>query len=454
MTPLLVGLDVGTTSSKAVVFDLDGVAHSEASAPTPWHTTPDGVELDAMALADSAAQALRSALSGAPAGPVLGLGVTSMAESGVLLDRQGSPLAPLIAWHDTRDDTQVRRLADDVGADRFARGTGLPLRGQWSLTKHRWLLDHRPECRQATRRLNVAEWVVRSLGGAEVTEQSLASRTGWLDLDSRTWWPETLDWSGASESLMPELVTAGTPVGVVSRQPGLERLHGDVLTVAGHDHQAATVGAGAHGAGSELDSCGTAEALVRTIPAGLAPDAVARLAAEGITVGWHVLAGHWCLLAATQGGLALQRVLGLLGVGPQTLPALDADALGATADGLVVTGVDNASLTICGVGSSASPARVWSAALDAVTEQARAIHAAMADVVGPHQALVVTGGWARSAALLAAKRRILGPLDVAPVKEAGARGAALLSGLAAGVYGGVEDLPAVRAEERAAGASA
>jgi sugar (pentulose or hexulose) kinase len=451
MTTLLVGLDVGTTSSKAVVFDADGVARSECSASTPWVNTPDGVELDAAALVASAVQALGEALSRAPEGPVLGLGITSMAESGVLLDRHGTPVAPLIAWHDTRDDLQVRRLATDIGADRFARRTGLPLRGQWSLTKHRWLMEKRPELQSATRRLNVAEWVVRSLGGDEVTEQSLASRTGWLDLATRTWWSETLDWSGASASLMPDLVTAGTAVGKVSDRPGLERLRGATLTVAGHDHQAATVGAGAHGAGDELDSCGTAEALVRTVPAGIAPDAVATLAADGITVGWHVLAEHWCLLAATQGGLALQRVLRLLGVGADGLAALEAEALRHTGEGLVVTGVDDATLTISGIGSTADPARLWSAALEAVTQQARTIHDAMAAVVGPHEALVATGGWTRSTAFLEAKRRILGPVTVAPVKEAGARGAALLSGVAAGVYGGVDQLPALSVREQAWG---
>jgi sugar (pentulose or hexulose) kinase len=448
MTVLLVGLDVGTTSSKAVVFDVDGTARSEGSASTPWQTSPHGVELDASALAESAAQALREALSRAPEGQVLALGVTSMAESGVLLDRSGSPVAPVIAWHDTRDDEQVRRLAEDVGADRFARATGLPFRGQWSLTKHRWLLDHHPGSRRAVRRLNVAEWVVRALGGDEAAEQSLASRTGWLDLSTRTWWPETMDWSGASASLMPPLVTAGTPLGAVTERAGLERLRGAVLTVAGHDHQAATVGAGAHGAGAELDSCGTAEALVRTIPAGLAPDAVAALAGDGITVGWHVLPDRWCLLAGTQAGLALQRVLGLLGVSTQSLPALDAEALRVGANGLRVAGLDDPSLTITGVGSTATPAGLWSAALEAVTVQAQTIHAAMTAVVGPHEALVATGGWARSSALLATKRRILGPLDVAPVKEAGARGAALLSGVAAGVYAGADDLPPLRAADQ------
>jgi sugar (pentulose or hexulose) kinase len=441
MTSLLVGLDVGTTSSKAVVFDVDGRARSEGTATTPWSVTADGVEMDPVALLDSAVAALVAALSGAPEGEVLALGVTSMAESGVLLDGRGRPLAPLIAWHDTRDDVEVRSLEDEVGAERFARGTGLPLRGQWSLTKHRWLLEHHPEAKGAVRRLNIAEWVVRSLGGAEATEQSLASRTGWLELSARRWWPETLEWSGASESLMPELVTAGTPLGAVAARPGLQRLQGAVLTVAGHDHQAATVGAGAHCAGDELDSCGTAEALVRTVAAGMDLGAVGALAAVGITVGWHVLADRWCLLGGTQGGLALQRVLGLLGVERDELAQLDEWPLGAPPVGIVLSGVDDSSLTISGVGSAAAPAALWRAALEAVTRQAQIIHSAMAAVAGEHESLVVTGGWAHSRGLLETKRRLLGPFGVAPVKEAGARGAALLAGQAAGVFHGPQDFP-------------
>ena len=106
---------------------------------------------------------------------------------------------------------------------------------------------------------------------------------------------------------MPALVTAGTPLGRVSADAGLPRLTGAVLTVAGHDHQAAVIGAGADGPGDELDSCGTAEALVRTVAPGLSPRVVAELAECGITTGWHAVADNWCLLGATQGGLALQR---------------------------------------------------------------------------------------------------------------------------------------------------
>jgi sugar (pentulose or hexulose) kinase len=357
--------------------------------------------------------------------------VASFAESGVLLDQHGDPVAPVIAWHDTRDHTELAGLTETVGGRNFSATTGLPLRQQWSLTKHRWLIDNVPAARTAVRRLNVAEWIVRGLGGEEATEQSLASRTGWLRLAERDWWPDTLEWSGAGRSLMPPLVTAGTPLGRVGADAGLPRLAGAVLTVAGHDHQAAVVGAGAERPGDELDSCGTAEALVRTIAPGLHADVVADLAEAVITTGWHAVADHWCLLGATQGGLALQRILALLGKGRADLTALDADAIALPMPEMCLAATAFGRMDILGVTDDASPARLWRAALEAVTDQAAEIHDAMSTVSGAHRTLVVTGGWSRSTGLVAVKRRRFGELVLSGVEEAGARGAALLAAKAA-----------------------
>lgn len=411
---LFIGLDVGTTSSKAVVFTEAGDPVASGRARTPWTTTATGAELDATALLDAAISAVADALAECPPGVIGGLGVASLAESGVLLDRYGEPAAPVIAWHDTRDADELESLRSDVDTHDFSATTGLPFRQQWSLTKHRWLIHNVASARTAVRRLNVAEWIVRGLGGDEATEQSLASRTGWLRLAERDWWPDTLEWSGAHESLMPQLITAGTALGRVPRDVGVPRLTGAVLTIAGHDHQAAVIGAGADGPGDELDSCGTAEALVRTVAPGLSRDVVADLADAGITTGWHAVADHWCLLGATQGGLALQRILALLGRDRSDLAALDADAIA------LPMGADGD-----------SPAHVWRAALEEVTGQAAEIHDAMSAVTGAHRRLVVTGGWSRSEGLLAVKRRRFGDFVRADVGEAGALGAAKLAARAA-----------------------
>jgi len=428
---LFIGLDVGTTTSKAVVFTEDAEPAASGRANTPWTITTSGAELDATALLAAAKSAVAEALSECPPGPIGGLGVASLAESGVLLDQRGEPVAPVIAWHDTRDEAELDDLRNVVRASEFSATTGLPFRQQWSLTKHRWLRDNVPSARDAVRRLNVAEWIVRGLGGEEATEQSLASRTGWLRLAERSWWGETLAWSGASESLMPPLVTAGTPLGRVSADAGLPRLTGAVLTVAGHDHQAAVIGAGADGPGDELDSCGTAEALVRTVAPGLSPRVVAELAECGITTGWHAVADNWCLLGATQGGLALQRILALLGKTRADLPSLDAEAIALPVPEMRVVAPAFGTLDILGIADGNGPAHLWRAALEAVTDQAAQIHDAMSAVSGAHRTLVVTGGWSRSEGLIAVKRRRFGELTRTDVNEAGARGAALLAAQAA-----------------------
>jgi sugar (pentulose or hexulose) kinase len=441
VTELLVGLDVGTTSSKAVVFDVEGAVLATGRAPTPWaHVAPVGAQMPADALLAAAVTAVSRALAAAPPGRVAGLGVTSMAESGVLLDASGRPVVPVIAWHDTRDLPLVTQFDRDIGEGRFSTRTGLPLRSQWSMTKHRWQRETDPATARGVRRLSVAEWIVRGMGGDEASDVSLASRTGWLDLAARDWWTEILDWSGASESMFPPLVTSGTALGRVSEALDVPRLTGAILTTAGHDHQAATVGAEAAGPGDQVDSCGTAEALVRTVPAGFPASGVLQLARRGITVGWHILDGQWALLGSTEGGLALQRALSVLG-GREGLAALDAAATDAV-PGVVSVDLDGSSrVTISGIGDGVTAGDVWRAALEAITEQILQIHQAMTSVVGPHRNLVVTGGWSRSAAFMQIKEKAFGRLTRSSVEEAGARGAALMAGLAAGTYAEPDDFP-------------
>ncbi len=204
---------------------------------------------------------------------------------------------------------------------------------------------------------------------------------------------------------MPPLVTAGTPLGCVGPDAGLSRLPGAVLTVAGHDHQVAAIGANAAGEGAQLDSCGTAEALVRTVAPDLTRDAVVDLTNSAITVGRHATADHWC--SRTQGGLALQRILGMLGH-PRERLAGQANAVQAPS--VRVHAPAFGRITVDNIGDAVTPAEVWRAALEAVTDQIAELHDAMTTASGPHRTFVVTGGWATSPALVEVKRRRFGPV--------------------------------------------
>ena len=299
MRDLLVGIDVGTTFCKAAVATPDGREVAHGRRPTPWTPVPTGADIDATALAEACAGAALEALGSAPEGAVRGVGVCSMGETGVMLDDRGEPLGPAIAWYDTRGGPEGERMAQELGAEAFSRRTGLPAGPFWAAPKYEVLVAAHPEVARGRRWLSVAEWVAAWLGGDEVAELSLASRTGFLDVASRAWWPEAVNRVGLSLEVMPPLVPAGTPAGRVTR---VRELKGAVITVAGHDHPCAAVGAGATTLGEVLDSCGTAEAILRSAPAPVPSDVMADAAARGITAGCHVVPDRQVMLGSFKGG--------------------------------------------------------------------------------------------------------------------------------------------------------
>ena len=450
MSPeLLVGIDVGTSLCKAGVVTRDGAEAAHGAERTPWEAVPTGAEVDPKALVAAALEAARRALAAGPPGRVVAVGVTSMAETGILLDARGEPVARAIAWHDSRGREEASELVDALGGDRFTDRAGLPPTPLCSLVKYRWLRRNVPASARGVRWLNVAEWVVRALGGVELAEPSLASRTGFLEIEPRRWWPEALAWADAPDGLLPDLAPAGTPAGRVSAASFAEAA-GAVLAIAGHDHLAASVGAGATREGDVFDSCGTAEALVRAVAPPVPRERVRGAVAGGVTVGWHVWGGRQALLGGFLSGL--QRFLDLLGVDETRREDLDEAALAAPAGaaGLTVHDVAGEAATLAGIRWNISPGLVWRAALEAVARQGADVLATIEAVAGPTRRLVVTGGWARDPAFRAVKEATLGAFEHPPVVEAGARGAALLAGCAAGLYGGVDELPAVPALRPAA----
>jgi sugar (pentulose or hexulose) kinase len=436
MTDLLLGIDVGTSACKAAVVDLDGVERSHGQVPTPWRTVPTGAEVDPHALFEAAATAAGQAIDNGPEGRTAAIGVTSMAEAGVLLDTAGRILHPAIAWYDARGDGEARLLAREL--PEFVERTGLPASPLCTLAKLRHLGTG-----GAARWLNVAEWVVHRLGGRQVAEVSLSSRTGLLDLETQAPYDEALEWAALPGDLLPERVTGDTDAGR-SDGAALPGTEGATVAVAGHDHLVAGVGVGVLEPGDVLDSCGTAEALVRVVAPPLDERARRRVVDAGMSVGWHVIAGRQALLAGLWSGMSLREVLDALGVDEAGRDELDAGALAiapgdAPALELALHGLERPQLRL----PQASPAAIWRAAIDTVANEVERNIAEIEAIAGPRTKVVVTGGWARDRAVREAKRR-LGAIETPAVVEAGCRGAALLAGVAAGVYPSADELPAVR----------
>jgi sugar (pentulose or hexulose) kinase len=419
VTDTLVGIDVGTTWCKAAVVSMAGRELAHDRVRVPWRTVPSGAEIDVERLFEVAVRAGSGAIRRAAPARVVALGVTGMAETGALLDAKGEVVTHGIAWYDGRGADAAESLRSDLGEERFSAVTGLPASRLCTLAKYRWLRTHEPAAARGARWLSVGEWVVRRLGGEEVADLSLASRTGMLHLDRREPWTEALAWAGAPSTLLPAAAPSGTAAGRI--REALPEALGAVLTVAGHDHLCAAIGAGAVADDDVFDSCGTAEAFVRAVPPASSRELRLSAIASGITVGWHAIPDHHALLGGFEAGLALQRLGRAIGASDQgRRRELDREAMAAEPGG---------------------DAAAWRAAHEALAARGSEVLTALERLAGPTGRLVVAGGGARSGLARALKSSALGAFELPAVDEAGARGAALLAGCAAGVYGGVQDLP-------------
>jgi sugar (pentulose or hexulose) kinase len=426
--PLLVGIDVGTTRVKAGVIGLDGTELAHASVPTVWHRTATGAEAQPDDFLTAARSVLAAVLASAPPGPVAGVGVTSIAETAILLDGHGDPIGPAVAWYDRRASDDFAQLRTDVTPGEYGRRTGLGAEQIPTVATLRWLLRSHPRLRRAVHALSVAEWVVHGLGGGLGAEPSLASRTGALEITGPAWWDEALEWAGLPATLFGQLRPAGSAWGRARGGTGLQRLDGAVLTVAGHDHLVAAIGCGVTAPGQAMDSCGTAEAIVRAIPAATGVDPSAGLD-RGVSCGLHVLPETRSLLAGLRLGIDLTPVLLELGVDVHDgHTSLDWEVIELLASDDRATG-----------GSSA--AQVWHQALRAAVARTVAALADVEQLGGPITEVRVSGGWAANPVLVALKAAALTNPVYPLVTEAGVRGAALLSGQAAGLFESARAFP-------------
>jgi sugar (pentulose or hexulose) kinase len=440
-TDAVIGIDIGTTSAKAVAWSPARCGTPSAELPTPWHTSRGGqTEIEPGRLAGLAVELIGRTARAAQAawGPVRvrSIGVTGLAESGVLLDAAGRPAAPVIAWFDHRGEQELRQVAAQSPgfAGVFARTTGLPWSSQASLAKLLWLRARGQPAGPASTWLSVPEWIVFALGGDPVREPSLASRTGFIHQGTGEVWPEALAAAGLPGTILPDERPAGARAGRVRHDGVPACAAGAVLTVAGHDHPVAAIAVGAVEADELFNSSGTADVLARSVRGTLAESQRQRVVNAGWSAGRHVLPGTSLLLAGASGGLLLRRVLAALGAEPeQARAALDQASLGIgeLPAGLSVTGDGRTSDdVVIRIQDGATPAAVWTAAVRSTAAQTRCLLSDIEQVVGPHRRAVAAGGWTRMASVRAAKAAVIDGVLFSPVVQPGVTGAALLAAFA------------------------
>jgi sugar (pentulose or hexulose) kinase len=445
MTDYAVGLDVGSTYVKALLLTVDGEQVGEARRRTPWRNLPGGrTEAAADAVLAEVTDLLAEVGDMAEASGarrVVGIGICGMAEAGVLIDEQDRVARPVPAWFDPRGADEIARL-EPAFLDEFTRRTGLPAGPLPTFAK---LLHARAGGVSTAGRqwLNLPEYVASALGGGRFGEPSLRSRTGLVDQDTGEVWAQPLALLDAPAELLPPARAAGESWGVAHRRvPPL--LAGAVLTVAGHDHLVASVGAGCVAPTDLYSSMGTAEALVRVLDGTLDGPTRAALAATGVNAGAHLLPGRGVLLAGLKTGLVLRRLLQLVGVTDAAGRArLDERVMALTeqdtaAQALHVTGADNSDgvLSVRADGDGLSPELFFAVALEHCTQTLAALLARMDAAVGPAERTVLSGGWSSMRSVRRARAAVLPGLHISDRTEGTAFGAGLI-----GAFAGLDRTP-------------
>ena len=461
--PLLLALDQGTTSTRAILFDLGGKPLQTASRPLEQFYPADGwVEHDAEQIYQDSAAVLREVVerSGRQAADIAALGITNQRETVVVWDKStGRPIHRAIVWQDRRTASACDRLSDaehEVNAV-----TGLLLDPYFSATKIAWLLDHVAGARTRAERGEllcgtIDAWLVWRLTGGAVhaTDATNASRTSLFDIGTQQWSRPMLQLFGVPEALLPEVRDTAGDYGETS--PDLLGRSVPIRAVVG-DQQGALMGQGCIAPGQLKATYGTGCFMLlntgRERPVSRAR-LLATVAARVAGAVSYALEGSIFVAGAAVQWLG--EGLGVAG-GPQGAEALARQAkpdhgvvLVPAFTGLGAPWWDaQARGAIFGLTRDAGLPEIAQAAYDASAHQTRDLIEAMRSDA-PHalradSELRIDGGMAASAWFCQRLADLTGQrVGRVTYQETTALGAALFAGLSAGVYDNVEKAAAVR----------
>ena len=433
-TTVDVGVDLGTTVTKAVALDDARKVVARASLPTSWERPRaewcERDPADALATVD---RLLADLVRVADDVQVRSIGFCSIAETGALVDADGRAVTRLLAWHDPRGGRQAASLDPSLAAELPSR-TGLGVSSVATLFKLLWWRDEGGLDLRGRRWASLPELVCHGLGAGLYAERSMLGRTALWDIHDEAPYPAALEALGTGPDLVPPRVAAGAALGRVRGDHPVQQARGAVLTVAGHDHLVAAAALGAGVIGSLCDSMGTAEALVAAVGGPPSPLVVAGLVSRGLSVYPHVVDSTTCMLGALRTGLVLDRTLDALGATTlEQRRAFDAAAPGGTAPAeVVVEGIDMGDdhVTVSWP-EGTDPYAAWSGVLARTRSVVASEVAAMRAVGVPVDDVVVTGGWANLSSVLASRVGIGRRTTHVAMAEPGATGAALLARWAA-----------------------
>ncbi|MEO7247807.1 MAG: glycerol kinase GlpK [Novosphingobium sp.] len=462
--PLILVLDEGTTSTRAMMFAADGKVVAVAQAELTQHyPQPGWVEHDAGEIWERTLAVAREVVAkvGGP-GRVACVGIANQRETVVAWDRKsGAPLARAIVWQDRRtadacSELKRRGLEGNVQAK-----TGLLLDPYFSATKARWLIDNQPAVRGAaeTGRLaigTIESWLAFKLtGGLHISDASNASRTLLLALDGAQWDQGLCDLFGVPRTALGEVTDCAGTFGTT-----LPEWFGASVPLTGMagDQQAATIGQGCLSPGETKATYGTGAFILANMGARL-PRSANRLLGTVLSQidGKRSYALEGSVFVAGSLIKWLRDSLGLIASPAETeqLTRSVADSAGVVVvPALSGLGAPHwrpeARGLISGLSFAAGKAHVVRAALEAMASQTRDLADAFAADGVPWRTLRIDGGMSANDWVAQDLADMLAiPVERPAMVETTALGAAMLSGLGGGLFASLgEAAKAMRGDQQ------
>lgn len=458
---LILALDQGTTSSRAILFDRAGQIHGLAQQEfRQIYPKPGWVEHDAQEIWLSQLAVAQEVLEKTGTAPeqVAALGITNQRETLVLWDKAtGQPVHPAIVWQCRRSAGICEELKSRGLESTFRQKTGLVLDAYFSGTKLKWIFDHFPDLQQRAQAGEllagtIDSWLLYNLTGGKVhaTEPSNASRTLLYNLHDHAWDPELMDLLGVPAAILPEV----KPSSGIFGETAPELFGGQAIPIAGMagDQQAALFGQGCFEPGTAKNTYGTGCFLLMNTGEHLVHSKSGLLT----TIGWqlgdqftYVLEGSIFIAGAVVQWL--RDELGLIQTAAESedLARQVADTAGVyLVPAFVGLGApywdSDARGSLTGLTRGANRCHIARAALEAIAYQTRDVLDAMESDAGEAlKVLRVDGGATANQFLMQFQADILQkPVERPAVTETTALGAAYLAGLAVGYW---QDLDAIRA---------
>ncbi|MGA7962643.1 MAG: xylulokinase, partial [Candidatus Acidiferrales bacterium] len=470
MAKKLLGVDVGTGGTRAVLLDEGGrVLNSATAEHAPMHSPQIGwAEQDPQDWWRAGCRAIKACLEKNRTSPdeIAAVGLTGQMHGLVLLDAEGKVLRPSIIWCDQRTGQQCEQITERIGAARLIELTANPALTNFTLPKIWWVQQHEPEIWSRARAILLPKDYFRfRLTGARAMDVAEASGTLLFDVSQRKWSKPILEASGISESLLPTLYESPEISGAISKEGAATGLLAGTPVVAGAGDQAA----GAVGMG--IVRPGAVSATIGTSGVVFAATSRPVLDPRGrIHTFCHALPGRWHVMGVTQAaGLSLRWFRDQFGAGnrdaatrhdenthadphddPYERLTAEAAKTPPGADGLLwapyLMGERTPHLdpyargALVGITAQHHRGHVVRAIMEGVAFSLRDSFEIFRELKIPAQSIRLGGGGARSELWRQIQADIYGmSVEIVEAEEGPAFGAALLAGVGCGVWPSVED---------------